>query len=361
MHSRRALCSALAATGFVTFGGGSALAAQVHCGSTITADTRLAQDLSNCPGDGLVIGADNLTLDLNGHTIDGDATPGANGRDRGIRLAGHHGVTLQGGTVREFDTGALLDAATGNGGALRGGGDLGLLRGWAEPRIPVGDAPQVVALNPETGTLYVSNVEEAFVSVIDAGCAVRGCGAAIAKVPVAQGPVGLTINKRTNTIYVASGGSDGGIVSVIDGAACNARHTAGCDRTPAAVTVGGTPLGIAVNETTNSIYVGTLFEGFLAIIDGRTCNRTNLSGCGRPPATTTAAPNPVVPTVDEATNTIYVTDGGPGADGSGTTVAVIDGRTCNGSTTAGCGRAPATVTVGGGPGPARLGLGTHTL
>ena len=43
----------------------------VSCGATITRDTTLKADLTNCPGDGLVIGADNITLDLNGHTIDG--------------------------------------------------------------------------------------------------------------------------------------------------------------------------------------------------------------------------------------------------------------------------------------------------
>ncbi len=110
MNSRHVLCGALAAAGLATFGSGTALAAQVRCGATITTTTRLTKDLTNCPGDGLVIGADNLTLDLNGHTIDGDALPGG----AGIRLAGHHGVTLEGGAVREFETGVLLDTASGN-------------------------------------------------------------------------------------------------------------------------------------------------------------------------------------------------------------------------------------------------------
>jgi len=41
----------------------------------ITTDTKLANDLTACPGDGIVIGADNITLDLNGHMIDGDGLP----------------------------------------------------------------------------------------------------------------------------------------------------------------------------------------------------------------------------------------------------------------------------------------------
>jgi len=41
---------------------------------------RLEADLINCPGDGLAIGADDVTLDLNGHLIDGDGVRGGPGR-----------------------------------------------------------------------------------------------------------------------------------------------------------------------------------------------------------------------------------------------------------------------------------------
>ena len=40
----------------------------VSCGDTITTDTILNSDLS-CSGEGIIIGADNITLDLNGHKI----------------------------------------------------------------------------------------------------------------------------------------------------------------------------------------------------------------------------------------------------------------------------------------------------
>src|SRR4051794_40004914 len=48
----------------------------VQCGDVITQDTKLDSDLTNCPGDGIVIGADDIELDLNGHTIDGVQTRG---------------------------------------------------------------------------------------------------------------------------------------------------------------------------------------------------------------------------------------------------------------------------------------------
>ncbi len=77
------------------------------CGATITTDTKLGSDLANCPGDGLVIGKDNVTLDLGRRTISGSS--GA-----GIRLAGHRGVTIKGGTIQGFATGIVLDGAGGN-------------------------------------------------------------------------------------------------------------------------------------------------------------------------------------------------------------------------------------------------------
>ena len=82
-------------------GAGEAFAAPLACGDTITVDTRLEADLINCPGDGLVIGADDVTLDLNGHLIDGDGVRGGPGRgDVGIRSEGHPSVTIRRGPPR---------------------------------------------------------------------------------------------------------------------------------------------------------------------------------------------------------------------------------------------------------------------
>lgn len=86
----------------------AARAAEPACGATITSDTRLRADLLDCPADGLVVGADNVTLDLGRRTLDGV------GAGVGIRLAGHRGVKIKGGTVREFGVGVALDGADGN-------------------------------------------------------------------------------------------------------------------------------------------------------------------------------------------------------------------------------------------------------
>lgn len=84
-------------------------ASTVSCGDTITTDTKLANDLIDCPGDGLVIGADDITLDLGGHVIDGDGQ----GEDEAIdNTAGHDRVTIRNGSVRQFVEGVLVVGAS---------------------------------------------------------------------------------------------------------------------------------------------------------------------------------------------------------------------------------------------------------
>lgn len=78
--------------------------AQTACGATVTASLTLAADLTDCPGDGLVVGADNVTIDLGSRTIDGTGATGS----VGVRMAGRRGVRIVGGTIREFATGISL-------------------------------------------------------------------------------------------------------------------------------------------------------------------------------------------------------------------------------------------------------------
>jgi parallel beta-helix repeat protein len=96
---------------------GRALATELSCGDTITVDTKLVKDLVNCPNNGIEIGADNITLDLNGHVIDGDGAEFAECRpdevcDVGVADFDHHGVAIKGGRVREFTFGALVVGAS---------------------------------------------------------------------------------------------------------------------------------------------------------------------------------------------------------------------------------------------------------
>ncbi len=88
------------------------------CGSTITQNTTLTSDMT-CPGDGLFIGASNVTLNLNGHTITGpgpNVRPSPNQIYSGVNvLFGRTGVTVTNGTIRGFTIGATTQVnANGN-------------------------------------------------------------------------------------------------------------------------------------------------------------------------------------------------------------------------------------------------------
>jgi copper-binding protein NosD len=77
-----------------------ASAQNLSCGSTITKSTKLTTDITDCPGVGLRIGADDITLDLNGHTV--SAAAKRNPKAHGILNEGYDDVTIRGGTVRGF-------------------------------------------------------------------------------------------------------------------------------------------------------------------------------------------------------------------------------------------------------------------
>ncbi|MEU9331831.1 right-handed parallel beta-helix repeat-containing protein [Streptomyces sp. NPDC048290] len=88
-----------------------ATAQQLSCGQTVTTSVVLGADLLDCPGDGLIVGAHGITIDLAGHTVDGV------GLGTGIRNDGfdHTTVTNSAGTpaqVQEFDHGVRLDPGT---------------------------------------------------------------------------------------------------------------------------------------------------------------------------------------------------------------------------------------------------------
>ena len=68
----------------------------VTCGSVVTTDVRLTADLE-CPGPGLLIGADGVRIDLGGHTLSGAGD--------GVGIDGNSGVdrfTIRNGTIRGF-------------------------------------------------------------------------------------------------------------------------------------------------------------------------------------------------------------------------------------------------------------------
>src|SRR6266511_2666092 len=100
----------------ISLGAGQASGAgptPVVCGQVITQSIHVGNDLLNCPADGLIIGADNIKVDLGNHVIDGDGinAPTDDGIDN---TGGFDNVKLTHGTVQQFAQGVRLVGATEN-------------------------------------------------------------------------------------------------------------------------------------------------------------------------------------------------------------------------------------------------------
>lgn len=110
---RLAILAAALAAVMIPAAGQAGSPTTVVCGQVITQSIRVGNDLSNCPADGLVIGADNIKVDLGGHVIDGDAVN--NATDDGIDdSGGFDNVKISHGTIQQFTQGVRLVGATKN-------------------------------------------------------------------------------------------------------------------------------------------------------------------------------------------------------------------------------------------------------
>lgn len=89
-----------------TWGAARVEAQVLTCGQTVTTNVTLTADLLDCPSDGLIIGANNILVNLNGRTIDGV------GLGVGVRNDGFDNVKIGNGTITQFDYGIQLNPGT---------------------------------------------------------------------------------------------------------------------------------------------------------------------------------------------------------------------------------------------------------
>jgi YVTN family beta-propeller protein len=123
-------------------------------------------------------------------------------------------------------------------------------------------------------------------------------------IAVGNSPVALAVNTTTNKIYVVNQGSNN--ATVIDGVT-NDTTT---------VPVGATPDAVAINPLTNKIYVANCTGGSVTVVDGQTNGM----------ATVAAGSCPYAVAVNSVTNKIYI------ANFDSNNVTVIDGATNQTST-----------------------------
>ncbi len=86
----------------------AAAGAPVGCRTVITESTTLTADVGPCRGKGIVIAADNITVDLGGHRIIGNPRARVSPDKAGILLRMVSGVTLKNGIVEGFDAGVVV-------------------------------------------------------------------------------------------------------------------------------------------------------------------------------------------------------------------------------------------------------------
>lgn len=118
-------------------------AAHVACGETITVDTTLDGDIGPCDDNGIIIGADGVTINLNGHRIFGTDQPGDGA---GVLMRGVSGATVFNGTVEDFDGGVVIEGGGGNSvGLITARDNIGSSHGNVVAGVLYGDGIAVLA------------------------------------------------------------------------------------------------------------------------------------------------------------------------------------------------------------------------
>jgi DNA-binding beta-propeller fold protein YncE len=188
---------------------------------------------------------------------------------------------------------------------------------------------------------------------------------------VGAGPSLLAADPATHTIYVANGDNDNGpnaggdTVSVIDSRQCNAQDVSRCAGPWPTITVGnGTasdlPSGIAVDQSTDTVYVTNVGADTVSVFNGAICNATDTSGCTQVPAEVPVGLEPIDLFADPVNHTVYVANFDNGS-GASTTLSMINSATCTGTDLSACPTTqPPTVSVGAAPDAVSVDLATHT-
>jgi DNA-binding beta-propeller fold protein YncE len=228
--------------------------------------------------------------------------------------------------------------------------------GASHPQIPVGGFPTGIALNPVTHTIYVGNGTTASLSLINGRTCnartTRGCRQRVTAVTAGTDPIGVAVERSTNTIYVVNAF---GTLAIVNGRRCMAGNSSGCKVKPVTVAVGIRPQFLAVDERTHTIYVANVGSNSISVIDGRRCNATTTRGCRRPGVDIPVGPGPFTLALNGATRSLYVTVlGAP-------TVSILDLRDCNAHELRGCLRPPVEFDAGDMPGGIAINRKTDTI
>jgi DNA-binding beta-propeller fold protein YncE len=224
------------------------------------------------------------------------------------------------------------------------------------PKMTVGLYPNLPVLNPSTHTLYVSaGNKENQIYVMDASTCnaevTSGCGQTPATVTVGLNSFTIDVSPRTDTVYAAVLGSNflNNTIWVVNGASCNAGDHSGCaSAVVAKANVGPGPFSVVADDSAHTVYAAINADGqapgTVSVINEATCNGSKTTGCASTKPTVTVGRSPVGLALDPSANRLYV------ADYSHAAVSIIDTSRCNAGHLSGCGQPAREQNVGSQPG-----------
>ncbi len=283
---------------------------------------------------------ENTLTVLDGSTCNGHETAGCTPKARTTASGvGPAGMALQHSTATVYVTNQVAGTVSVINDSVCSARRLsGCKRSW--PTISVGSFPKAIGLDTGNHTAYVSNYEGNSVSVFDTStCNAQhgeGCGQETQEIAVPGGAYTLLVDPATHTVYVAE--VDDGTISIIDGSICNATDHSGCDQNPVTVDAGDSS-GLALDATTGTLYVADRTKGVVGLVNTATCNGADTTDCTLV-ATTAVGVTPRFMAVDSATQTLYV------SNKDSDTLSMVDTSTCSARQPTGCSRVPASVAVG---------------
>ena len=83
-------------------------------------------------------------------------------------------------------------------------------------------------------------------------------------VTVGYGPEGVDVDQASSAVFVGNSTED--TVAIFNGYHCNGIDTSGCPHTASQVTVGGSPLFLAVDQATGTVFVPNVADNDVSVL-----------------------------------------------------------------------------------------------
>ena len=193
--------------------------------------------------------------------------------------------------------------------------------------VPVKGSPDAMAVDDSTHTLYVRVTDDSLASTVDVLGTARCNGfddvacAVLASVPVGQGwtlpaPDGMALDPLTGTLYVTSYSDDR--LNLLDASRCNADDRSGCAVAPESAAAGTAPIAVTVDPGRGRVFVVSYGDSTVRMADAAHCRSGDASGCARGGPALPVDALPDAATVVPSTGTVYV------GTSLGKTVVIVD-------------------------------------